>query len=192
MGDYVTKDEMRAHLNMQPSYVEDDAQVEEAIAAAESMVNDHTGRKFTAQASSARIFPIGIPYVVDIDDVQDPDEAITVEYSTDYSSWATLSSSSYVLEAPDPDWPATRLVFTSWPGRGWLRVTATWGWAAVPESVQQASKLIAAMLLSRRNSPNGIEAYGDFGIVRASRYVDGHAELLLKRYIRAADKAGIA
>ena len=200
MPNYTTTDALRQHLGYRPEFVEDDVQVAAALDAAEAMVDDYCGRKFVADGSStARVYVI--PYAtmsVPVFDVSNPDAA-TVEKSSDRSTWSTVTESYYFnsdsagFGAVDTGWPATSLEFVSVnaPTR-FLRVTALHGWAAVPEAVEFATKLIAAQLLARRHSPSGIEAFGDFGAVRASRYIDGHAEQLLRPYRAAASFAGIA
>jgi hypothetical protein len=50
-----------------------------------------------------------------------------------------------------------------------LQVTAKFGWSAVPDEVTQATVLRAVALFGRRNSPNGVAGFGDFGVVRIGR-----------------------
>lgn len=195
MGDLITKEQLRRHLGYRPEFVEDDEQLDVAVTAAEAAVHDYCGRVFTVDSSdTTRIYPGS--YMVPCDDVSAPGSA-TVEVSGDRETW-TAYADTYWWDADGPrrgavqdGWPATCLYFETTPDY-WVRITALHGWAAVPEAVTQATKLVAAQLLSRRHSPNGIEGFGEYGAVRASRYLDSHAQLLLRRYRKANQFAGIA
>ena len=200
MANYTTTEALRQHIGYRPEFVEDDVQVAAALDAAEALIEDYTGRKFVADGvATERIYaPSYVTASVPIYDVSDPDAA-TVETSSDRSTWSAFSGDYYFgsdgasFGAVDTGWPATSLEFIdTYSPAMFIKVTAKHGWAAVPEAVEFATKLIAAQLLARRHSPNGIEAYGEFGVVRASRYLDGHAEQLLRPYRRPASFAGIA
>lgn len=185
---YVTKDELRQHLGLRPEFVEDDAQIAVALAAAEAVVDDHCGRTFTEDATpTVRIYRAAT--VVNIEDVADTATA-TVEWSADRATWATYTGDYYFASAGQT-WPATQWVALSSVGSGWLRITAKHGWADVPEAVKGAVKLVAAALLARRQSVNGVEFASDFGAIRASRYLDGTAEMMLRKYRRHSAFAGI-
>lgn len=196
MGNYVTRDELRAHIDYRQEYVEDNTQIDAAIGAAEAVVENYCGRVFYPDASpTVRIYEAAEVGV--IDDVADTGTA-TVEWSSDRSTWSSYTGDFYWnndgagFGADGTAWPATGLVYLAGSPGGWLRITATHGWTTAPAPVVHSTKLVAAQLLARRNSPNGIEAYGDFGIVRASRYLDGHAELELRPYRRVDAFLGIA
>lgn len=47
-----------------------------------------------------------------------------------------------------------------------MRVTARWGWPAVPAAVHQATLLQAARLYRRKDSPEGVAGSADWGLVR--------------------------
>jgi hypothetical protein len=50
-----------------------------------------------------------------------------------------------------------------------VQITAKWGWPAVPDPVSYACRLKAARLVSRKDSPQGVAGFGDFGPVRVGR-----------------------
>lgn len=52
---------------------------------------------------------------------------------------------------------------------GLVQVTGTWGWPAVPEAVKQACILHAARIFKRKDSPDGVSGWGEFGVVRVGR-----------------------
>ncbi len=187
---YITTAELRAHLGYRPEFVEDDAQIVAAVAAAEAMLDDYCGRTFTVDvADSARIYELStLPLTVE--DVSTT-SGVIVAHSTDRLTWATLDADTYFFEPTKTGWPSTAWQSLQALGAGWLRITALHGWTDVPEVVTAATKLIAAQLLARRHSPNGIEMSWEGGAIRASRYLDGHAELMLRPYRRVEAFAGI-
>jgi hypothetical protein len=59
-----------------------------------------------------------------------------------------------------------------------VRVTAQWGWPAVPTQIAEACLLRAARLFKRRDSPDGVAGAGDFGVIRVSRRDPDYDELI--------------
>jgi hypothetical protein len=64
-----------------------------------------------------------------------------------------------------------RMTQAAWPMDGvtQVRVTAKWGWPAVPPRVKQATLLQASRLFERRNSPQGVAGTTEWGAVRVTR-----------------------
>ncbi|MFH8528112.1 phage gp6-like head-tail connector protein [Streptomyces tendae] len=59
---------------------------------------------------------------------------------------------------------------SSWGhGTGRVRVTAQWGWPAVPEEIEQATLIQASRLYKRKDSPEGVMGSSEWGVVRLSR-----------------------
>lgn len=59
---------------------------------------------------------------------------------------------------------------SSWGyGTARVRVTARWGWPAVPEEIEQATLIQAARLYRRKDSPEGVTGSAEWGVVRLSR-----------------------
>jgi hypothetical protein len=50
-----------------------------------------------------------------------------------------------------------------------LRITARWGWPSIPAEVEMATRLLAARLYKRKDSPQGVIASADWGAVRVSK-----------------------
>ena len=63
-----------------------------------------------------------------------------------------------------------------------VQITAKWGWPAVPDAVSYACRLKAARLVSRKDSPQGVAGFGDFGPVRVTSREDSDVVLLLDPY----------
>jgi hypothetical protein len=75
--------------------------------------------------------------------------------------------------------------------RNLVQIVGTFGWSAVPDAVKQATLIQAALLLSRKQSTQGVAGFGDFGVVRVARDVDPTVRDLLSPY-RYAAGVGIA
>ena len=80
--------------------------------------------------------------------------------------------------------PATYLWSTvGWvPTSGRLRVTARWGWPAVPDQVVEAAKLLAVRLYRRKDSPQGVLGSSEWGVTRVSA-VDPDVEALICPFV---------
>lgn len=63
-----------------------------------------------------------------------------------------------------------------------VQVTARWGWPEVPEAVAEATLIKAARLYLRKDSPQGVIGFGDFGPVRVSAKGDPDVCDLLDPY----------
>ena len=106
----------------------------------------------------------------------------------------SLSASDVVPEPLNADSAGDAFAWTalavadpySWPVGGvrpGVRVTARWGYSAVPADVEQATLIRAAALFKRKESPHGVAEFGEFGPVRISRN-DPDVMALLERYRR--------
>ncbi len=62
------------------------------------------------------------------------------------------------------------------------RVTAEWGWPAVPDDIVQATLLLANRRFLRRDSPEGTAGWGSAGPVGVSRF-DPDVEDLVQPYV---------
>jgi hypothetical protein len=63
-----------------------------------------------------------------------------------------------------------------------VRVTARWGWPAVPEVVERATLMYAARLYRRKDSPEGVLGNAEWGTMRVSR-IDPDVETLIGHLI---------
>lgn len=63
-----------------------------------------------------------------------------------------------------------------------VRVTARWGWPAIPPEVVEATLLLAARLYKRKASPDGMAGVGEWGPIRVSR-LDPDVESLIAAFV---------
>lgn len=59
-----------------------------------------------------------------------------------------------------------------------IRITARWGWPSLPAEVELATRMLAARLYRRKDSPQGVIASADWGSMRVSR-VDPDVQALI-------------
>lgn len=59
-----------------------------------------------------------------------------------------------------------------------VQVTAAWGWASVPGAVFEAALIKAARLFHRKDSPQGVAGFNEFGAVKLSSRDDDIMSLL--------------
>jgi hypothetical protein len=172
-----------------------DAQMHTALAAASRAIDRLCDRRFWIDDEpTPRIFNARNGVVVDadggrllVDDIGSVD-GLLVEQGGG-ASWSDLTSGIETdpLNAVANGQAVTGLLYSP----GWtvgsstrVRVTAKWGWPAVPEDIKQACLLIASALLSRRDSPHGVAGITDFGSMRVGKEIDRHAEQLVLPYRR--------
>mgnify|MGYP001194201620 CR=1 FL=1 len=108
----------------------------------------------------------------------------TVETSSDGTTWTTLTEGVDFETYPDNALSLGRaieaLVSTSgWPAR--VRVTARWGWPAVPAAVSGATRIQARRLYSRKDSPEGIAGSSEWGLIRVPN-LDPDVRALLREF----------
>jgi hypothetical protein len=108
--------------------------------------------------------------------------------STDYQLLPANAARAYPQPKP---WTALRAVGTKtfpWLINTWLtrldrvQITARWGWPEVPDAVTEATLIKAARLYHRKDSPQGVLGFGEFGAVRVTQRDDPDVCLLLDDY----------
>jgi hypothetical protein len=165
----------------------------QAIAAASRMIDQRCGRRFYADATATartftahdRLLTVGDTQSLRVDDYL-ASAGATVETKTSFTgTWTTVTGWE-----PGPDnadaagMPWTEIAYQAgWAGDTTkVRVTARWGWPAIPDAVAQAAALLAARLYQSKDSPNGVLGSADWGAIRVSRF-DPDVEVLIAPYI---------
>jgi hypothetical protein len=178
----------------------DDTLIDAAINAASRQIDAHCGRRFWQDSTvKTREFYADCSSEVFVGDIStttgllvDLDEADTGAFGTSL----TISTHFVLLplNAADetPVWPYThiRLVDGAYTfpmsssGRPGLRVTAKFGWPAVPDDVTQACILQARTLFKAPATQFGAFQVGVDGFSRQIRPIDPVAGALLAPYVR--------
>lgn len=179
LGDpYITSAQLAAYLGVSDSY--DDALMTSASVAATEWVTKHCQRQFNkTTTATARTFVAKDAYICDVDDFHTTTGLVIATDDSDTGTYGTTwSATDYALrpfngiEASTTGFPYRKIVAVEsryWPcatGRARVQVTAQWGWAAVPESVTLATKIVAAFIFNLKDSPIGIASFGDNGLIR--------------------------
>lgn len=161
-----------------------------ALEAASRSVDDFCGRRFYLDVSAtARVYnPSGRLYYDDliVDDIG-ATTGLVVETGNATDGWTVVTTD--VETGPDnaiiQGDPITRLVnLNGWVfgSRDRVRVTAKWGFPAVPAQVSQATLIQAARLYKRKESPEGVLGNAEWGSIRLSR-VDPDVAALVQRFV---------
>ena len=153
-----------------------------AINTASRWVDQWCGRRFYVdQAASARKFtPCAVDWL-DVDDFSTTTGlVIKTNPTADGATYqTTITAGDYLLRpvnSTGPNgvsgWPFTsiQLMATSWLAGNFqpsAEITAKWGWAAIPDDVQQATIHAAEYIYKTKDAPFGSAGIGDLGITRA-------------------------
>lgn len=176
----------------------EDTQMEAAITAACRSIDAYCGRRFYADASaSAKFYETDDPYCVEVDDFYTTTGLIvtTDDYDTgNFSTTWTINTDFRVEPVNAEKDGITGIPYNEisglgtrfFPRGGWreyrISVTAKWGWAAVPDTVKQASLIQAGHIYRRAKTPDGFAAGETFGAIRVSRFLDPDVAMLLGPY----------
>jgi hypothetical protein len=165
----------------------DDSLLEVAIESASRMIDSYTARTFSNAGTATRNFAATDDLTCIIDDaitvitVQSTDEigdTYTTWKETDYQL-EPLNSRSDGLFMPYTGIRAVNdYAFPVVDQQALVRVTAVWGWPAIPTAIKQATIIQSSRLFKRLDSPLGVLGMGDMGQIRVSRYLDPDVEQL--------------
>jgi hypothetical protein len=194
---YTTLVLLKAYLGISVSIM--DTQLEAAINAASRSIDNYCGRRFWIDPSVVtRTFAGNGSNLLDLPDgiatttglVVKTDTAADGTFAT---TWAAGDYQLLPVNAPyafpeaEP-WTQIQAIgsHTFLAGTAtrpnMVQITAKWGWPAVPDPIVQACLIKASRLFHRKDSPQGIAGFGEFGPVRLSRTEDADVEALLNPY----------
>jgi hypothetical protein len=169
----------------------DDAALQNALTRASRAIDDRTGRRFYADAdASARTYRTAGRVVRDgdgelllVDDIASlTDLVVEAGNGTDWTAVTDWSAEPENAIGRGVAIEALRRDPGHWSGVRRVRVTARWGWPAVPAPIAEATLLLANRRFMRRDSPEGVSGWSSEGAVRVSRF-DPDIEDLVARYV---------
>ncbi|WP_433114286.1 head-tail connector protein [Micromonospora sp. CA-246542] len=167
--------------------------LQQCLTTASRSVESHCRRRFYADAAAtARTYRLADRLVCDpdgdliiVDDISSLTD-LTVEKQSG-SSWNAVPD--YSSEPENALAISRPITYLRRPGGLWstpmdtrIRVTAKWGWPAVPDEVVQATLLQAARLFKRKDSVGGTVGNEEFGFLRITR-VDPDVQALLRPFV---------
>ena len=194
LGDpYIDASTLAAYLGVSDSY--DTALMDSACTAGSEWVTKHCQRQFNkTTTATARTYVARTGLTVEVDDFHTLTDLVVKTDDTDSGTFGTTwSATDYTVrpfngvEAGATGFPYRKIVavesksFPSDTGRARVQVTAQWGWAAVPESVVLATKIVAAFLFNLKDSPIGVASFGESGLIRVRDVPQ--AVMLLEGYV---------
>lgn len=193
--DYCTTAELAAFIRISDTV--DDVVLAQAVTGASRAVDNTCHRQFGLVAApearyyTARWDAQTCRYFAVIDDLMTV-SGLAVAYDDGEDDTFSSTLTGHTLKprnSAQKGKPWTEIWFgtDSEPGRyrDGLRITAQWGWSAVPSAIKTATLLQGSRLTSRRDSPYGVAGSLSQGSeLRLLSKVDPDVEVILQRYIR--------
>jgi hypothetical protein len=184
---YITQNDLKEFVGIPTSDTADDDLLDNAINGASRQIDAFCGRKFYADGStSARAFFTNDYFRLAVDDIStstglvvkyDDDDDGTYEVTVPSNEFQLLpingvvggieGSPFYIIQLNSNgsfEWPISN---TS--NRPYAQITANWGYAATPEPIKYACKMLSSELFAMRNAPLGVAGVGDFGVVNVQQ-----------------------
>lgn len=183
---------LKDSVGLDPADTSQDGRLTRALAAASRSIDKTTGRRFWLDpAPVVRTYRLRGRIVCEddgeillVDDVGSL-TGLVVETGSG-SSWSAVTGYETVPDNALADGrPITGLLRVNgiW---GYAitraRVTARFGWPAVPDDIVQATLIQAARLFKRKDSPEGVTGSAEWGVVRLSRR-DPDVWNLIEQYV---------
>lgn len=194
--EYASLAELKSFITMDSAVVDRDDMLTIALDAAHDDVEAECGRRFYLDASATPrdfdpcdrvVEEAGRAFLL-VDDIG----SLTGFAVATGPSGGTFTAVSGTVEYRPENALARGRAITSlmtpsgiWPTDPFtrVRVTARWGWPAVPPRVKEATLLQASRLFNRRKSSQGVIGNAEWGAIRVSR-VDPDVARMLEKFVR--------
>lgn len=188
----VTAADLALHMGVQSSAHQ--GALNNAVAAANGAVARYCGRSFDRIEQGQETARVFYPTHAGLAMVDDFWSATNLVVKTDEdddgtfeTTWVTADFVTEPLNGRSAGgtvpWDRIRAVderlFPVCVHRPSVQVTAAWGWAMVPADVFTATLIKAARLFHRKDSPQGVAGFGEFGVVRIGSREDADVMMLL-------------
>ena len=181
--EYASRADLKAHLSIEADDTSRDALLDRALKAASRGIDNATGRQgrgfwlddtptTRTYRLDGRIVARREGHLLLVDDIGDTDGMVVeVGYIT---SWSPVTDyETHPDNALADGRPVTGLLRAG--GHAWalpssrVRVTARFGWPAIPDDIAEACLIQASRLFKRKDSPEGVMGSAEWGVVRLSR-----------------------
>jgi hypothetical protein len=192
-ADYVTRAEQKSYMGLEGTT--DDTLVDAAISSASREIERHCNRQFNdAETASSRLYRATNCHTAVVDDFWTTTGLIVeINVSGDGVTWETVAATEYELTplnrmSNGVEWVYWRINMVgtaTFPinRRASLRVTARWGWEAIPADVKQAVKMLASDTFQIKDSRMGVAGSDQFGTIVRVRS-NSLVEAKLKHFVR--------
>ncbi|MBW8701882.1 hypothetical protein MBT84_19940 [Streptomyces sp. MBT84] len=192
--EYATRDDLKTQLGIEADDDTRDVLLDKALKSASRGIDRATGRRFwlddTAKVRSyrlqERIVREADGYVLLVDDIGSTDDIVVESASVSGGTYTAVTGYETTPDNALADgYPITGLLR---PNSIWgtsftrIRVTAKFGWPAVPDDIAEACLIQASRLYKRKDSPEGIIGSAEWGVRNLSRR-DPDVWALIEPYI---------
>ena len=197
---YCTLAQIKAEMRIATGDTLDDARLELAVAAASRQIDAHTGRRFWQDGTvKVREYYPDDFLTCTVDDISTTSGLIVAVDDDDdgnYETTLTIGTHFVLLpinaadDVPARPFTEIRIVdtdgatsFTPGNARPNVRVTAKFGWPAVPDDVTKACLIQASQLFKASDAVFGAAQFGEAGVaLRVQARLNPMAEALLEAY----------
>ncbi len=195
MNEYASLAELRTALNINAATdTADDPFLSMALEAASRAIDNFTGRFFYKGPLAQQRFYESDNDLIVTDDIMSPPNEVVIAFASTAGSYveSSVNLRLYPANAPANGEPFTHLrpdkaTYTYPVKEGVLvRITAQYGWPAVPPEVRQATLIQALRFAQRRHAPFGVAGSPEVGSeVRLLSRLDPDVEALVRPYVRS-------
>jgi hypothetical protein len=197
---YATRNQVKAAMRIGTADTADDDLIDNCTEAASRLIDGYANRQFWAYGSATtRLYTADDEFYCYIDDVYST--AITLQVSTQANGVfdVTFATTDYQLEPLNQILDGQTWVFTkiravgdylfptvnaNYGSEALVKLTALFGWPAVPAPITQACIIQASRIFKRYDSPLGVAGFGDLGAIRVSRFLDPDMAQLVEPFRR--------
>ena len=190
---YATLAQVKAALRISDDV--DDSLLEMAIESASRAIDGHAARYFYSSGTATRYYAADDSFIVQTDDISGTAIVLETSSAGDGVFDTTWSPIDYQLEPLNGNVdglavPFTRIravenyLFPVEVEQALVKVTAVFGWPAVPIAITQATIIQASRIYKRLESPLGVAGFGDLGAISVTRDLDPDVAQLVAPYRR--------
>ena len=196
---YATREQVKDALGLKPTDTGSDARIDRAIGAASRQIDGASGRRYWQDAAvEDREFYADDPVLCYVDDISTTTGLVVkVDSGCDGSFATTLPIGSHFLLLPrnaaarTPEWPydaiqltPEALAYFPMQVRPAVKVTAKFGWPAVPDDITAACIIQATQLYKAPDAVFGGLSFGDGTFLRVRSALNPMAESLIEPYCK--------
>lgn len=192
--EYATRDDLKDQLGLETGDATRDADLDRALKAASRGIDRTTGRRFWLDATAVartyrldgRVLCESDGDVLLVDDIGTTTGLVVETGTTGGGGYTAITGYETTPDNALADGYAITGLLK--PHGVWgtsstrIRVTAKFGWPAVPDDIVQACLIQASRLFKRKDSPEGVMGSAEWGVVRLSRR-DPDVWALIEPYI---------
>lgn len=200
---YASLDQLKAEVGISTTDTKDDTRLEIAVASASRQIDAYCGRRFWQDSTvQVRYFHAYDPYCVDVADISTTTGLIVAIDTAATGTWSTTLTinTDFVLTpenaaAEVPVWPYTglELVDGSYAPtrsdsyrRASVKITAKFGWPAVPDAVMKACLVQSTLLFKSSDAwSGGLQLSPEFGgVMRIRERLHPMAAGLVEEFVK--------